>query len=169
MRCRLRAVRAVGVAVICGLLLAASPAYAECDPDTALSEDDFEFLDPSWGTPDDNFTVADGVRVLKSFWGQVNFQTQQQQKVVRALQHLAIARDLTELRKGSTEAQTDLVVGLYKLAKVTNGERKEAVIGEGLEILGRLDTEGKLTKDQKGWSESFQSLRNAAPQQATGQ
>jgi hypothetical protein len=37
-----------------------------------LFEDDFEFLDPSWGTPADNFYVEDGVLVLKSFWGQVN-------------------------------------------------------------------------------------------------
>ena len=33
--------------------------------------------------------------------------------------------------QGNTEAQTDLVVGLYKLAKVASGERKDAVIDEG--------------------------------------
>ena len=61
-----------GVAVILGLLLTASPAVAACDPDNAVFEDDFEFLDPSWGAPADNFFVEDGVLVLKGFWGQTN-------------------------------------------------------------------------------------------------
>ena len=47
------------------------------------------------------------------------------------------------------------MVGLYKLAKVAAGERKEAVIGEGLQLLARLDADGKLTDDQKGWTQSF--------------
>jgi hypothetical protein len=58
--------------VIFGLLPAASPAFAECDPETALYEDDFEFLDGSWG---DKLTVEDGVLVLDGGWVQVNFQT----------------------------------------------------------------------------------------------
>ena len=77
-------------------------------------------------------------------------------------ERLAISRDLAELRKGSTEAQTDLVVGLYKLAEVADGERKGAVIDEGLQILARLDADGKLNDDQKGWSESFLTLRNGS-------
>jgi hypothetical protein len=76
MRSRLRAVFAVGAAMLLGLLLAANPAAAECDPDNAIFEDDFEFLDGSWGAPADSFNVEDGVLVLRSFWGQVNFQTQ---------------------------------------------------------------------------------------------
>jgi hypothetical protein len=76
MRFRSHVVVTAGVAVILGLLLAASPAVAECDPDNALFEDDFEFLDPSWGAPADNFYVEDGVLVLKSFWGQTNSLTQ---------------------------------------------------------------------------------------------
>jgi hypothetical protein len=79
-----------------------------------------------------------------------------------AEESLAIARDLAELRKGNTEAQTDLVVDLYKLAKVANGERKDAVIDEGLQILAWLNADGKLTDDQKGWSESFLTLRNGS-------
>jgi hypothetical protein len=67
-----------------------------------------------------------------------------------------------QLREGNTEAQTDLVVGLYRLAKVANGERKDAVIDEGLAILARLDADGKLTEDQKGWSESFNTLRSGS-------
>ena len=54
------------------------------------------------------------------------------------------------------------MVGLYKLAKVANGERKDAVIDEGLQILARLDADGKLNDDQKGWSESFLTLRNGS-------
>jgi hypothetical protein len=60
------------LAVILGLLLATSPALAECDSDNAIFEDDFEFLDPSWGPPTDNIFVEDGVLVLKGFWGQTN-------------------------------------------------------------------------------------------------
>ena len=77
-------------------------------------------------------------------------------------ERLAISRDLAELRKGSTEAQTDLVVSLYKLAEIADGGRKDAVIDEGLSILARLDADGKLNDDQKGWSESFLTLRNGS-------
>ena len=80
---------------------------------------------------------------------------------------MAIARDLAELRKDNLEAQTDLVVGLYKLAKVAAGERKDAVIDEGLQLLARLDADGKLTDDQKGWSESFLKLRNGPQETGT--
>jgi hypothetical protein len=59
-----------------GLLLAAGPAAAECDADNAIFDDDFEFLDPSWGAAADNFYVENGVLVAKSYWGQVNLQTQ---------------------------------------------------------------------------------------------
>ena len=84
-----------------------------------------------------------------------------------AEESLAIARDLAELRKDNVEAQTDLVVGLYKLAKVASGERKDAVIDEGLQLLARLDADGKLTDDQKGWSQSFLDLRKP-PQEKAG-
>ena len=76
MRFRSRVVVTAGVAVILGLLLAASPAFADCDPDNTIFEDGFEFLDPSWGAQADNFYVEDGVLVLKSFWGQANTLTQ---------------------------------------------------------------------------------------------
>src|SRR3990172_7003581 len=75
MKSRLHAVYAVGVALFLGLLLAASPAVAECDPDNALFEDDFEFLDGSWGAPNDSIYAEEGVLVIKSFMGAVNFQT----------------------------------------------------------------------------------------------
>jgi len=75
MKSRLHAVYAVGVALFLGLPLAANPALAECDPETALYEDDFEFLDGSWGAPNDSIYAEEGVLVIKSFMGQVNFQT----------------------------------------------------------------------------------------------
>ena len=59
-----------------GLLFAASSAAAECNPDTALFSDDFEdFLDATWGDPDEGMKVVDGVLVVKSYRGQVNFAT----------------------------------------------------------------------------------------------
>jgi hypothetical protein len=54
------------------------------------------------------------------------------------------------------------VVSLYKLAKVSAGEEKETAIGEGLKLLAALDADGKLTKDQKGWGDSFRSLRSGS-------
>jgi hypothetical protein len=60
------------------------------------------------------------------------------------------------------EAQKDLIVGLYKLAKVAEAERKEVLIDEGLSLLARLDANGKLTDDQKAWRESFLTLRTGA-------
>jgi hypothetical protein len=64
----------VAAAAMLGLLLAASPASAACDSETALFEDDFEFLDGSWAQPTEQIYVEDGVLVLKD-WGQVNLQT----------------------------------------------------------------------------------------------
>jgi hypothetical protein len=71
MRSCLQAAYAVGIAAILALLLVANPALAECDPETALFDDDFEFLDPSWGQPSENLYVEDGVLVSKG-WGIVN-------------------------------------------------------------------------------------------------
>lgn len=66
---------AIGAVTVICLLLAASQAAADCNPDTAIFEDDFEFLDGSWTQSTDKIYVEDGVLVLKN-WGQVNFQTQ---------------------------------------------------------------------------------------------
>ena len=75
---------------------------------------------------------------------------------------LTIARELADTVKDNIDVQTDLVVSLYKLAKVSAGEQKEAAIGEGLKLLARLDADGKLTEDQKGWGDSFRPLRNGS-------
>ncbi len=78
MRFRSHVVATAGVAVVLGALLAASPAVADCNPDNALFDDDFEFLDPSWGDPDDNYFVEDGVLVIKGFGGHANLSTKNQ-------------------------------------------------------------------------------------------
>jgi hypothetical protein len=52
-------------AVVLGLLLAAGPAVAACNREDAAFEDDFEFLDPSWGAAAGELSVASGVLVLK--------------------------------------------------------------------------------------------------------
>jgi hypothetical protein len=72
MRSYLIAACAAGATAI---LLAANPAAAECNPDNAIFEDDFEFMDASWGQPNENVFVEDGALVVKGGWGQVNFQT----------------------------------------------------------------------------------------------
>jgi len=59
-----------------GLFLAVSPAAAECNPDTALFADEFDFMDPSWGEPNENLSVENGALILKGNYGIVNFSTQ---------------------------------------------------------------------------------------------
>jgi hypothetical protein len=71
-------VLATGVVVVLGLLLVPRPAVAQCDPNTAVFEDEFEFMDPSWGDADDNFFVEDGALVIKTQREQVNFETKNQ-------------------------------------------------------------------------------------------
>jgi hypothetical protein len=68
--------RFMAVAVVLGLAFAASPAAAECNSDNALFEDDFEFMDVSWGEPDDSFSVEDEALLVKGTREQVNFSTQ---------------------------------------------------------------------------------------------
>src|SRR5581483_910880 len=67
-------VAGAGAALLFGWLLA-TPAFAACDPDNAIFSDDFEFLDGTWGDPDDNFYVEEGALVIKQWAGHVNFAT----------------------------------------------------------------------------------------------
>jgi hypothetical protein len=66
---------------------------------------------------------------------------------------LSITRDLAQLDANDVDVQKELVVGLYKVAKLAEAERKNALIDEGLSILSRLDAVGQLTDDQKAWRE----------------
>lgn len=76
MQSRARLLASTVVAAMLGLLLAVSPASAECDSDAAIFEDDFEFLDVTWGDPHEAFYVEDGQAIIEGFSGQVNFTTQ---------------------------------------------------------------------------------------------
>ena len=46
------------------VLVANHDAFAACDPENALYEDDFEFLDVSWGRADESILVDDGALVI---------------------------------------------------------------------------------------------------------
>lgn len=67
--------RFAAIAVALGLALAASPAAAACNPEDALFEDEFEFLDVTWGESDDNFYVEDEVLIIQEYGGVINFDT----------------------------------------------------------------------------------------------
>jgi len=67
-------VACAGAALLFGWLLA-TPALAECSKDNAIFEDDFDFLDGTWGDADDNFYVEGGSLVVKGWTGHVNFGT----------------------------------------------------------------------------------------------
>ena len=73
---------------------------------------------------------------------------------------LAVARGLAAGHEAEPGPQIDLVVKLYKFAGAAKGTEKEAAIKEGLDILAKLDAAGQLDDTQKGWSESFLTLRN---------
>ena len=68
--------RFAAIAVAAGLMLAAHPAAAACNPEDAMFEDEFEFLDVSWGESDDSLYVEDGVLIVDGSGGVVNFDTQ---------------------------------------------------------------------------------------------
>jgi hypothetical protein len=57
------------------VLVANHDAFAACDPENALYEDDFEFLDVSWGRADDSILVDDGALVIRGSGGVVNLET----------------------------------------------------------------------------------------------
>lgn len=78
MKFHLRLVASAAAALALGLFLAAGPAAAECDPETAIFEDEFDFMDVTWGDSDDTIYVEDGQFIIKEFGGVVNFSTQNQ-------------------------------------------------------------------------------------------
>lgn len=60
-----------------GLVLAigAGSARADCNADNAIYEDEFDFLDSSWGSPTDEINVEDGALVIHGNYGLVNLST----------------------------------------------------------------------------------------------
>lgn len=75
---------------------------------------------------------------------------------------LEITRELAQRDAANIDVQKELIVGLYKVAKLAEAARKNALIDEGLSIIDRLDAGGQLTDDQKAWRESFLTLRNGS-------
>ena len=81
MNFRSSVVASAGAALLFGWLLA-TPAFAQCSTDNAIFEDEFEFLDATWGDPDDSFFVEDGSLVIKGWAAHVNFATKNDAAVV---------------------------------------------------------------------------------------
>jgi len=63
------------ILVATGFLFTNQAASAACDPENALYEDDFAFLDASWGDADDSILVEDGRLLIKGSGGVVNLET----------------------------------------------------------------------------------------------
>ncbi len=78
---------------------------------------------------------------------------------------LDIARRLAESDPGNAQAQTDLVVSLSRTASVDSNP--EPLYRECLDILHKLDSEGRLSEDEKGWitwvGNQIDALKNPAP------
>jgi hypothetical protein len=72
---------------------------------------------------------------------------------------LAIVRRLADTDNSNVEWQTDLVVSLYKIANLADGETKDAALDEALKLVERLDAEGKLSPDKKDWKGKLLALR----------
>ena len=72
---------------------------------------------------------------------------------------LDIARHLAAVDPGNVQWQTDLVVSLYKIAILADGDRKSAAVDEALKIVEQLDAAGKLSPDKKDWKDRLLALR----------
>lgn len=57
------------------VLVANHGASAACDPETALYEDEFDFLDVSWGSADDSILISDDALQIRGSGGVVNLET----------------------------------------------------------------------------------------------
>ncbi len=82
--------------------------------------------------------------------GDVKLQAGDQAGALAAYEEdLDISRKLAAGDPGSAQAQMDIVAGLYKTAMA--GDDPKARLGEALEILEKLDAQGRLTSDAKSW------------------
>jgi hypothetical protein len=79
-------------------------------------------------------------------------------------EELATRTGLAKVDGANVDAKTDLVVALYKIAEIANGDKKDKAIDQGLALLADLDADGKLTDVQKGWKDYFLSLRKSTSQ-----
>ncbi|ODR96300.1 hypothetical protein AUC70_15545 [Methyloceanibacter stevinii] len=67
--------RFAGLLVALTVLVAGHGAFAACDPETALYEDEFDFLDVSWGSADDSILINDDALQIRGSGGVVNLET----------------------------------------------------------------------------------------------
>lgn len=67
--------RFAGLVVALTVLVAGHSAFAACDPETALYEDEFDFLDVSWGSADDSILINDDALQIRGSGGVVNLET----------------------------------------------------------------------------------------------
>jgi eukaryotic-like serine/threonine-protein kinase len=72
-------------------------------------------------------------------------------------QAAAIARQLTTTAADPTEWQIDLVVALTKLATVSSGNERSAVLTEALSVAQTLQEHGKLTGTQTNWPDQIRA------------
>ena len=81
---------------------------------------------------------------------------------------LNIARHLAESDPGNAQAQTDLVVSLSRVADVSDSPAP--LYRECLDILQKLDSEGRLSTEQKGWitwiNNQIDALKTPPPDKA---
>jgi tetratricopeptide (TPR) repeat protein len=79
---------------------------------------------------------------------------------------LAIARRLAGSDPGNAEAQTDLIVSLTLVAGVSDDP--EPFYRESLDVLRKLDNEGRLNREQKGWidwvNQQIEALKTPPPE-----
>ena len=76
---------------------------------------------------------------------------------------LDIARKLAAQDKGNAQAQTDLVVSLYKVSRVADPAQARAALIEALTILQKLEQEQKLPAAQKDWPNLLRAALSKLP------
>jgi tetratricopeptide (TPR) repeat protein len=73
---------------------------------------------------------------------------------------LAITQKLSGVDRANVQWLTDLVVALYKVALVTDGDKRRESVDEALKIVETLESEGKLSPDKKNWKDMLIALRD---------
>jgi hypothetical protein len=74
-----------------------------------------------------------------------------------------IVRKLAAQDPANTQAQTDLVIALFNISRVTDPAQARATLTEALSILERLENEGRLTTAQKKWPDMIRTALGKLP------
>jgi hypothetical protein len=80
-----------------------------------------------------------------------------------AAQSLDIDRKRAAQDQGNAEAQTDLVVSLYKVSTVVDPPQARTALAEALSILEKLGQEQKLTAAQMDWPNMIRTALSKLP------